>query len=431
MKTIHIIVEAGEDKGKEISVPPEGIRLGRSSKNDVVLVDPLLSRHHCRLYFKQGIGLSVSDLGSSNRTMVNKVEITEQPLKLGDAVQVGDTVMRVVNDGSGVSAKPSVVDLGLAPKVISNAANPTGQKKLGVGKLLAVASVAFIVAILLCIPKLLSTGKTKGTDEPVVAKIEKKTLAIDYEKVEADENNIFRYKLTLTPDLNISIEIDDLINNRTVRKEKKVDEELIANLVRYIENADFFTLKPEYAGVRPGVFNQMDLSITIGRKTHSTRVLNRPEPEIFKDVRGKLEVYGKNELGLWAIQFSTEKLLEMAEDEYLLGKKLFDEREVKYSNLSDALSNFQKSEIDLETVEPKPDFYADTILCIRDCKQLLQEKHDELYFQAERSKKLEQWADAATNLRIIQEIIPDRADDRNKQARKELLDVEERLKANN
>lgn len=428
MKTIHIIVEAGADQGLEIHVPPEGVRLGRSSKNDIVLADPLLSRHHCRIYFKPDKGLAVTDLGSSNKTMVNGMEIMEHNLKTGDVVQVGDTVMKVVKDGSAVAGPHSIVDLGLSPALkLTPKAKTT--KQLGTGRLLIAASAVILIASAVWIPKFFNKENTPSTAAPATVKPPEKILSVDYEKVEADVNNIFRYKLKITAQNDITIEIDDLINNRTVRKEKKVDDSLIKDLVRYIENSNFFTLNQEYAGVLPDVFNQWDISITIDKKTLSVHVLNRPEPDIFKDVREKLEVFGKNELGLWAIQFSTEKLIAMAENEYLMGKKLFDEREVKYGNLAEAYSNFQKAEIDLETVEPKPVFYGDTVLCISNCKQLLQEKYEELYFQAERSIKLKEWDSAADKLRIIQEIIPERSDDRNKQARKDLLDVEERIKA--
>ncbi|OVE75381.1 hypothetical protein BVX97_04730 [bacterium E08(2017)] len=429
MKTIHIIVEAGDDKGKQIHVPKEGARLGRSSKNDVVLVDPLLSRHHCRFYFKPGEGMFVTDLGSSNKTMVNGVEIFEQQVKTGDTVQVGDTIMKVVNDGVTQESKPSVVDLGLSPALNAPAAS-AGRKSLGKGPLIVLAAVMAALVAGVYIYKMMSTDKPEETSTTPARK-EIKTLDIEYEKVEADTSNIFRYKMLLTPDNQISIEIDDVINNRTVRKEKEVDPELVDNLIRFIEKSDFFKLNNDYKGVQPGVHNLRELSITINKKTHTVTVLNRPEPEVFSDVRDKIEVFGKNELGLWAIQFSTEKLIEMAENEYLTAKKLYDDRDVKYGNLSQAIVSFQRAEVDLETVEPKPSFYADTISSLRKAKEELDNMHQNLSFEAERCIKLEQWALAADNLRVIQEMIPDRSDDRNKNARKLLLDVEERINNEN
>ena len=50
-----LIAEAGPERGREITVPEGEISLGRSSENDVCLVDPILSRHHCRVSFHGGV----------------------------------------------------------------------------------------------------------------------------------------------------------------------------------------------------------------------------------------------------------------------------------------------------------------------------------------------------------------------------------------
>jgi hypothetical protein len=46
---------------------------------------------------------------------------------------------------------------------------------------------------------------------------------------------------------------------------------------------------------------------------------------------------------------------------------------------------------------------------------------------AEKAVKLRDWKEAARHLRIINEMIPDRSDDRNRNAYKKLVDVERRL----
>ncbi len=437
MKTNHIIVEVGAEKGQELHIPPEGARLGRAPKNDIVLEDALLSRYHCRFFFNPAGSLTVTDLGSSNQTMVNGKEIMEQTLQPGDVVQVGDTILKVLNNGTGAGATPQGAgtpkgfDLGLHTRPDrTGKPRPKNPNALGKKKLLTLAGAILLVAALIASIKLMTAPTATVEAQPTITQPEPQVLSINYEKVEADASNIFRYHLTITPELDISIEIDDLINNRTVRKEKKLNEELIQNLIRHIENSSFFDLRSEYVGMQPDIFHQWELSITINKKTHTVKVLNRTEPDAFKDIREEIEVFGKNELGLWAIQFSTERLLDMAENEYLTGKSLFAERAVNYGNLFEALQNFQKAVIDLETVEPKPTFHADALAMITECQQRLQAQYDDLSFQAERAMRLQEWENAAEKLRIILELIPDRSDDRNQQARKQLLDVEERIKAN-
>jgi len=95
---IHLVVEQGRDKGKEITIPLDGARLGRSLRNDIVLVDPLLSRHHCLFFFRPGQGLWVTDLSSANRTLVNGTPVHEARIHTSDHIAVGETVLRVSND---------------------------------------------------------------------------------------------------------------------------------------------------------------------------------------------------------------------------------------------------------------------------------------------------------------------------------------------
>jgi hypothetical protein len=50
-----------------------------------------------------------------------------------------------------------------------------------------------------------------------------------------------------------------------------------------------------------------------------------------------------------------------------------------------------------------------------------------LWFLAERSVKLREWKEAERQLKVICELIPDRSDDRNRNASKNLVDVERHL----
>ena len=63
----HLIVEEGPERGREISIPEAGARVGRARENDIVLDDASLSRFQCRFYFKED-RLYVMDLGSTNCT---------------------------------------------------------------------------------------------------------------------------------------------------------------------------------------------------------------------------------------------------------------------------------------------------------------------------------------------------------------------------
>jgi len=421
----HIFVEEGGSAGKKIVIPDTGARLGRSSKNDVSLVDPLLSRHHCRIFFKEG-GLWITDLGSANETLLNGVKIDEAPIYRGNRIMIGDTVLTVVNDGrpEKQDGPGKMVDLGLNSSPSKESA--ADKKKIGTGPLLTILLVVIAIAIAGFIIK--GTGKKQQPQKAAVVTAPKEdiTLAVDYEKVEASAENIFYYHLKISPDRVLSIEIDDLENNRSVREEKQVDQKLIDDLTEFIDQSGFFDLSKEYNGVNPHVMNQRKISITIGNKTTSAAVLNRVEPNVFESVRNKLEDFGQVELGIWAIQFSTEKLTEMANDAYLLGKKLYAERMISLGNLSAAIKSFKEAEWYLETVEEKPEFYADILSSRRICKEELNRNYEEHNFQTERLIRLREWDSAAAELRILLELIPDREDPRNREASKKLIEVDAR-----
>jgi len=431
---IHIVVEHGVDKGKKISVRPEGARLGRSSKNDVVLIDPLLSRHHCRLFFKTGGGLWITDLGSANQCLVNDKPIQEVALNVGDVVTIGGTEMRVVNNGitsadqkaqpqqglhPATTAAVSAIDLGLQKK-------ESAPRKIGLGPLILIACIVVILAGLAWLPQILK--KVHGTPPALPPEVVPQTLEIDYENIQATTANIFAYRLQIKKDNMMSMQIDDIENNRHVRpQERKVDDQLIKSLTRTILDSGFFALAEEYKGIQPDVMEVSDLSITIGRKTHRTKVVNRVQPEALDSLTKALEEFAKNEFGTWAVQIPVEKLIEMANTALLQGKKLYTEKEINYCNLANSIKSFHEAEGYLETVEPKPNFYAEIISSVKDYKQELQGKYDDQNFKVERAIRLKEWEEAARELRIVCEMIPDRSDPRNQEARKKLLDVERRI----
>jgi Protein of unknown function (DUF3662)/FHA domain len=66
------------------------ISIGRASDNDVIVDDPLVSRHHCQLKLQHG-AYSFADLASRNGSFVNGQPVSEVALGPGDRIQIGDT----------------------------------------------------------------------------------------------------------------------------------------------------------------------------------------------------------------------------------------------------------------------------------------------------------------------------------------------------
>ncbi|MBN2301558.1 MAG: FHA domain-containing protein, partial [Lentisphaerae bacterium] len=153
----HLIVEQGHDKNKTIFVPPEGARLGRSSHNDIVLVDPLLSRHHARLFFKTGNGLWITDLGSANETRVNNRPIQETRIHVGDQIAIGGTVLRVTNDTMPDSKISSPVRQPSAGNAVNSGnASPSAkeQKTTSTRLFIIAATIVVLLAVVIWLPTL-------------------------------------------------------------------------------------------------------------------------------------------------------------------------------------------------------------------------------------------------------------------------------------
>jgi pSer/pThr/pTyr-binding forkhead associated (FHA) protein len=60
--------------------------VGREDDADIQVDEPLVSRHHARIE-RRGDAFFILDLGSTNRTKVNGVAVSERELKDGDLVQ--------------------------------------------------------------------------------------------------------------------------------------------------------------------------------------------------------------------------------------------------------------------------------------------------------------------------------------------------------
>lgn len=74
--------------------PSKTLRIGRSPDNDIVVLDPDVSRHHAELRGTAGTYRLV-DLASANGTFVNGQRGTDVPLSEGDVVRIGSAKFRL------------------------------------------------------------------------------------------------------------------------------------------------------------------------------------------------------------------------------------------------------------------------------------------------------------------------------------------------
>jgi len=85
--------ESGPFAGRIVALPNQMVTIGRAPDNDVVVGDPATSGHHGRIEVRSGF-FWISDLGSTNGTLVNGEPVIEKQLADGDQVAIGQNTLR-------------------------------------------------------------------------------------------------------------------------------------------------------------------------------------------------------------------------------------------------------------------------------------------------------------------------------------------------
>jgi two-component system NtrC family sensor kinase len=98
----HLLVVHGVDRGRRFEIGRAHMRIGRGVQNEVRILDTEASRRHAVIDFVNN-GWRIADCGSSNGTFVNGQPVSEQPLRPGDQIQIGRSVL-LFNDVTGDSA---------------------------------------------------------------------------------------------------------------------------------------------------------------------------------------------------------------------------------------------------------------------------------------------------------------------------------------
>ena len=429
MKRPELMVTGGSLAGRRFEVKDGGLRLGRSSSNDIHIPDEELSRNHCLFEPFGEAGIRITDLASANGTVVNGKTLANDPVELhvGDTIEVGRTLISVVGDGP--LPPPENVDLGLGASSPEAPQDARKRRPMWMNVLWAVSVSGALAAILF----VLNAPKGEAVTKPVEAVEDDavKVLEVAYEKVEANAEGIFRYEMTVSPDGLIGVRLDDTRENRhPALKPKPLDERAKATLAEILDPKAFEGLDPEYAGAEPDApgLTSWRLRVVYGDDVSSVSVVNTHEPDAFRAIREKLEAFSKNELGVHALQYPRAKLIALAEESIAVGKTKWEDRDVQHGNLHGAVVAFKEAIFYLDTLDPKPDCIREARQGLEDAQKELDKRYQDQRFNADRAAKLGNWEDAQRELGILMEMVPDRNDDRNREASAKLVDVEKRMK---
>lgn len=101
---MQLVVQAGSQCGQVYKIDRDTFTIGRGTTNDIMFVDPAMSRVHCEIR-REGDEYVVEDRHSANGTFVNDEQI-ELPflLRPGDTIRLGQTVLLFQEEGKPETA---------------------------------------------------------------------------------------------------------------------------------------------------------------------------------------------------------------------------------------------------------------------------------------------------------------------------------------
>ena len=440
----HLIIEQGKKVGTEVSVPDAGMKFGRSPANDLVLEDEAVMLFHGRFFFKSDGSLWVTDFGAGEKTTVGGNPIDEYQVKVGDLVEVGATAFRVISAKQAAEAAPVVrpvetsastdeIDLGFGDSLSKKSEGRKHNEKEEGAQTASLTNrfMQVLVSLLVVCVIIYVALEAMKLSEPTTTQVAppKNTLALSYERVQADTDNIFRYHLNLNDQGHFSVVVDDLKNNRHVKKEKTISEPMMLQLASQLDDTDFFESGSDHVGIADGQYDLYDLTIKRNRRYHHIKVLNRQPPQEIKRATSIIEDFAKSEVRiLFTFLKTPEELRRYAEQSFQLGEARFAERELRHSNLAEAITNYQEAMLYLGTFEPKPVLFSRAKEGLANAIEIRDVKYDDFMFKADRAMRLKDWKEAEQFLKILSELIPDRDDSRYDTIRSKMLTVEKHLR---
>ncbi len=93
LRKCKLTVSDGPDRGRELIVDREVVRIGAADGNELILTDPTVSGRHLEIRLKEE-GFLARDLGSTNGTFLANHRVTEFYLNSGTVFNVGATAIR-------------------------------------------------------------------------------------------------------------------------------------------------------------------------------------------------------------------------------------------------------------------------------------------------------------------------------------------------
>ncbi|MFO0724948.1 MAG: GGDEF domain-containing protein [Myxococcota bacterium] len=94
-----LVMIYGPALGRRYPIEGDELRIGRGADNDMVIDMDNVSRVHARVH-KREDGIYLEDMGSTNGSYVNDVEVKQDRLRNGDLLKIGGAILKFIQGGN-------------------------------------------------------------------------------------------------------------------------------------------------------------------------------------------------------------------------------------------------------------------------------------------------------------------------------------------
>ena len=393
-KGFVLTVAEGLNPGREYFFE-DTITIGRVEQNDIVLVQPGLSRHHSRVINDQGVFI-LEDLNSANGTRLNGEQLGEpEVLRDGDYITMGPTTLQfslLEGTRGEVTAKSSLADLAKQAKMdLDSDRDEPSDLALKLRWLWTTRAGWAVLAVV----GLLTAGGVAygvlGGGGPVIS-TDLSDTPLTYSEDEAFQNAVFGYgKYDRTHPTKVMLDFEYMSGRVTLRYGAwgidKVDEVEILLNGKKVGQVPVNKTAWEYGrklvlpreGLKKGATNRITF--------RNTRNPANDDPWELCYIEIIQEAIPPPDPKEARLQFE-------------LATKSWQDREIEPGNMFTALVGFKKTRNLLEGLPSRPELYQESGDMIEKVDRALTKKFNDGLFSARRAEKLDGDPGAARSLLI-------------------------------
>ncbi len=391
-------IVGGPQSGHTFTVSEEGALIGRAENSDVIILDPAMSRHHCRIFYRDGL-LWVADLKSANDTLVDNVPIQEAPLWKDRRITIGETVILVESDTAS-----------LRPLLTSERPYCRWPKRQHV----AIAAL-LIVLLALFVPRRPSKAPpptpyaaTPATEQMSPAQTVP-ALVADYYRASTAPDTLKILHFLILPSGYASIRLEDLTARKELRRTAKIPTYQLELLAAQISESGFFSF--DSTANDPDGRDQVRISLFDGTRIHTvTRSLDRSSA-IFRRLCDQIEETAAITFGDWVKDYSDENLIWLATRKYETAMAIGGEQQPdRYDHLFESLQLLADAQWLCQYVQTKPAFTTNIPPLSGKYRYDLDAHLRSLFSEADRAAQRGDSAREENLLQLVLKRIPDNSD---------------------